>query len=65
MRKGLQVKDLVMTGAFAALYFLCAGLAVVVGLLFYRSGTMFYAPAGAAIFGGTVYMLLPTKTKKF
>ena len=25
MRKGLQVKDLVMTGAFAALYFLCVG----------------------------------------
>ena len=65
MRKGLQVKDLVMTGAFAALYFLCVGLGVLVGLIFDRSGNMFYAPAGAAIFGGTVYMLLQSKIKKF
>ena len=48
MRKGLQVKDLVMTGAFAALYFLCVGLGVLVGLIFDRSGNMFYAPAGEA-----------------
>ena len=65
MRKRLQVKDLVMIGAFEALYFLCVGLGVLVGLIFDRSGNMLYAPAGAAIFGGTVYMLLQSKIKKF
>lgn len=63
--KPLQVKDIMITGAFAALYFLCVGLGTAINLVFDRSGNMMYAPAFAAVLGGTVYMLLAAKIKKF
>ncbi|MBF0778419.1 MptD family putative ECF transporter S component [Streptococcus cuniculi] len=62
--KELKVKDVMVTGAFAALYFLCVGLGTLVAALFDRSGNMMYAPAFAAILGGPVYMLLLAKVGK-
>ncbi|KXT84809.1 MptD family putative ECF transporter S component [Streptococcus panodentis] len=61
----LKVKDIMLTGAFAALYFLCVGLGTFSSILFDRSGSMMYAPACAAVLGGTVYMLLQSKVRKF
>ncbi|MBF0787822.1 MULTISPECIES: MptD family putative ECF transporter S component [unclassified Streptococcus] len=63
--KQLKVRDLMVTGAFAALYFLCVGLGTLVAAIFDRSGNMMYAPAFAAILGGPVYMLLLAKVGKF
>ncbi|MEK0401763.1 MptD family putative ECF transporter S component [Streptococcus suis] len=63
--KKLQVKDLMVTGAFAALYFVCVGLGTLLSLVFDRSGNMMYAPAGAALLAGPVYMLLIAKVGKF
>ncbi|MGT2716545.1 MptD family putative ECF transporter S component [Streptococcus respiraculi] len=63
--KQLKVKDLMVIGAFAALYFLCVGLGTLVAALFDRSGNMMYAPAFSAILGGPVYMLLVAKVGKF
>lgn len=63
--KKLQVKDMMLTGAFTALYILCVGLGVLVGSFFDRAGNMMYAPVFAAVFGGTVYMLLQSKVRKF
>lgn len=54
-----------VTGAFAALYFLCVGLGTLLAALFDRSGNMMYAPAFSAILAGPVYMLLLAKVGKF
>ncbi|MSU86092.1 MptD family putative ECF transporter S component [Streptococcus dysgalactiae] len=63
--KQLTIKDIMTTGAFAALYFICVGLGTLIGLFFDRSGNMLYAPAFAALLGGTVYFLLIAKLQKF
>lgn len=63
--KRLKVKDLMVTGAFAALYFLCVGLGTLVAVLFDKSGNMMHAPALAALLAGPVYMLLIAKVGKF
>ena len=61
----LTLKVLKWTGLFALLYFLCVGLGVLVGHFFDNAGNMLYAPVFAAVFGGSVYMLLQSKIKKF
>lgn len=61
----LRVKDIVLIGAFAALYVCCVGVGTGVGAFFDHTGNMMYAPAFAAVFGGTVYMLLLQKVGKF
>ena len=53
------------TGAFAALYFICVGMGTLIGIFFDHSGNMLYAPAFAALLGGTVYFLLIAKLQKF
>lgn len=63
--KKLQIKDIMLTGALAALYFLCVGLGTLTGIFLDRSGNMLYAPGFAALFGGLVYMLLTSKVRKF
>lgn len=63
--KQLQIKELMLVGAFGALYFLCVGLGTLLSLLFDRSGSMMYAPACAALLAGPVYMLLLAKVRKF
>lgn len=62
--KQLNVKDIILTGAFTALYFLCVGLGTLIGAIFDHSGNMMYAPAFAAVLGGVVYMLLIQKVQK-
>ncbi|WP_155970174.1 MptD family putative ECF transporter S component [Streptococcus ruminantium] len=61
----LKVKDLMVTGAFSALYFICVGLGTLLSLVFDQTGNMMYAPAGAALLAGPVYMLLVAKVNKF
>ena len=61
----LKIKDLMNIGIYAALYFMCVGLGTLVGVLFIHSGNMMFAPAFTGLFGGTVYMLLIAKVKKF
>ncbi|WNZ88106.1 MptD family putative ECF transporter S component [Streptococcus iniae] len=63
--KHLKIKDLMTTGAFAALYFICVGLGTAIGILFDKSGNMLYAPAFAALLAGTVYFLLIAKLQTF
>lgn len=63
--KQLKIKDLMVTGAFTGLYFLCVGLGTLIGVFFDRSGNMMYAPACAALLAGPVYMLLIAKVGKF
>lgn len=61
----LKVKDVMVVGAFSALYFLCVGLGTLLSLVFDRTGNMMYAPACAALLAGPVYMLLLAKVRKF
>ncbi|EHI70691.1 MptD family putative ECF transporter S component [Streptococcus ictaluri] len=63
--KHLTIKDLMTTGAFAALYFTCVGLGTLIGIFFDKSGNMLYAPAFAALLAGTVYFLLMAKLQTF
>ncbi|EIQ82584.1 UNVERIFIED_CONTAM: MptD family putative ECF transporter S component [Streptococcus canis] len=63
--KQLRIKDIMTTGAFAALYFICVGMGTLIGIFFDHSGNMLYAPAFAALLGGTVYFLLIAKLQKF
>lgn len=63
--KHLKIRDLMTTGAFAALYFICVGLGTAIGILFDKSGNMLYAPAFAALLAGTVYFLLIAKLQTF
>ncbi|MEW4354472.1 MptD family putative ECF transporter S component [Streptococcus pneumoniae] len=63
--KELTLKDMMLTGAFSALYFLCVGLGTLFAIFFDHSGNMLYAPAFAAVLGGTVYLLLLAKIRKF
>ena len=62
--KQLNVKDIIFTGAFTALYFLCVGLGTLIGAFFDHSGNMMYAPSFAAVLGGVVYLLLIQKVQK-
>ena len=62
--KQLNVKDIILTGAFTALYFLCVGVGTLIGAFFDHSGNMMYAPAFAAVLGGVVYLLLIQKVQK-
>ena len=39
--KQLTIKDIMTTGAFAALYFICVGLGTLIGLFFDRSGNSY------------------------
>ena len=60
-----HLREWKIVGLYALLYFFCVGLGVLVGTFFDRAGNMFYAPAFAALFGGTVYMLLQSRVQKF
>ena len=61
----LKIKDIMLTGALAALYLICVGLGAMIGIFFDRSGNMMYAPCFAALLGGLIYMLLISKVRKF
>lgn len=63
--KSLTIKDIMVIGSFAALYFMCVALGTLAGVLLVHSGNMMLAPAFSALFAGTIYMLLISKVKKF
>lgn len=63
--KELSIKDLMTTGVYSALYFICVGLGTLMGVVFSHSANMMYAPVFAALLSGTVYMLLIAKVGKW
>lgn len=62
--KQLKVKDIIFTGVYAALYFICVGLGTLIGALIVPSANMMMAPVVTALISGSVYMLLIAKVKK-
>lgn len=60
----LKIKDMMLIGIYAALYFMCVGLGTLVGVVLIHSGNMMLAPVFTALFAGTVFMLLIAKVKK-
>ena len=63
MKKGLSVKDLIVTGVFTALIFGC----IMMGGGFFAAAPAltFYFPLGASLLAGPVYLLMIAKVKKF
>ena len=62
MNKGLTVKDLVTTGIFTALLFVF----ILVGGIFFATNPVltFFMPAGGALLGGPIYLLMIAKVHK-
>lgn len=60
----MKTKDIIITGVYAAMYFIFVCLGTLVSVLVEHNANMKYAPAFTALFAGTVYMLLIAKTKK-
>ena len=58
-------KNILTTLVAALVYFLCIGVGVLLGSLVDHTGNMFYAPAFAALVGGSVYMVLLAKVPRF
>lgn len=58
-------KNILTTLVAALVYFLCIGVGVLLGNLVDHTGNMFYAPAFAALVGGSVYMILLAKVPRF
>ena len=56
MLYSIRKDKLKQAGFFYLFYFLAMILGVLVGLLFDRSGNMFYAPAFTAFFGGVLFI---------
>ena len=62
MEKKFSTKDLIVTGVFSALLFICA---MVGGCFFAITPTLtFYYPIGASVFAGPVFMLYLAKVPK-
>ena len=61
----MKTKDIIVTGIYAAFYFVFLCLGTLLSVLLAYSANMKYAPAFIALLAGTVYMLLIAKTKKF
>ena len=65
MLYSIRKDKLKQAGFFYLFYFLAMILGVLVGLLFDRSGNMFYAPAFTAFFGGVLFIFYTEKIKTF
>ena len=65
MLYSIRKDKLKQAGFFYLFYFLAMLLGVLVGLLFDRSGNMFYAPAFTAFFGGVLFIFYTEKIKTF
>lgn len=63
IKKGLTVKDFIITGVFTALIFGC----IMMGGGFFAAAPAltFYFPLGASLLAGPVYLLMIAKVKKF
>lgn len=62
-KKGLSVKDLIVTGVFTALIFGCIMMGG--GIFAAAPALTFYFPLGASLLAGPVYLLMIAKVKKF
>ncbi len=60
--KGLTVKDLIVTGVFSALIFICISLSG--GIFAVMPALTFYYPVGAALLAGPVFLLMSAKVPK-
>ena len=58
-------KNILTTLVASLVYFICIGVGVLLGNLVDHTGNMFYAPAFAALVGGSVYMILLAKVHRF
>lgn len=65
MKTNLKTKDYMTIGVYSVLYFICVALGTFIGVIVFHNGHMTLAPIFAALLGGTVYMVLVDKTKKF
>ena len=62
MNKGLSVKDLVTTGIFTALVFVCI---LIVGMFFATNPVLtFFMPAGSGLLAGPAFLLMIAKVQK-
>lgn len=61
-KKGLTVKDLIVTGVFSALIFVCINIS---GGIFCVMPTLtFYYPVGASLLAGPIFLLMLAKVPK-
>lgn len=58
-KSGLSVKDLIVTGVFSAIIFICISLSG--GVFMMMPALTFYYPVGAALLAGPVYLLMVAK----
>ena len=63
--KQLKIKDLMSTGVYAVLYFICVGIGTLIGTFVIGHGHMVWVPAFCALLSGVVYMVLVAKVGKF
>lgn len=61
-KSGLSVKDLIVTGVFSAIIFICISLSG--GVFMMMPALTFYYPVGAALLAGPVYLLMVAKVPK-
>lgn len=61
-KKGLSVKDLIITGVFSAIIFIC--ICTSGGIFCVMPALTFYYPVGAALLAGPVYLLMLAKVPK-
>ena len=61
-KSGLSVKDLIVTGVFSAIIFICISLSG--GVFMMMPALTFYYPVGAALLAGPVYLLMIAKVPK-
>lgn len=61
----INVKDLMLVGAYAALYFILVAVGTLLSVLIFRNPNMAYAPHFSALLSGTVFMLSLHKISKF
>ena len=61
-KSGLSVKDLIVTGIFSAIIFICISLSG--GVFMMMPALTFYYPVGAALLAGPVYLLMVAKVPK-
>lgn len=64
-RDTLSVKDAILIGAYAAVYFIVMGVGTLLSVLIFRNPNMATAPHFTALLAGPVYYILVRKVPKF
>jgi len=62
MNKNLSIKDLIVTGVFSAIIFIC--ICLTGGVLAIMPALTFYYPVGASLLAGPVFLLMLAKVPK-